>query len=77
MNTLDATVGGSTEMASVLVKAEATETRTILNLQDLRTAFQDEQRRPRAAAGPLLASYESLLEDWTTNSGQPGDTLRP
>ena len=73
MNTLDATVGGSTEMASVLVKAEATETRTLLNLQDLRTAFQDEQRRPRAAAGPLLASYESLLEDWTTDSGQPGD----
>ena len=73
MNTLDATVGGSTEMASVLVKAEATETRTLLNLQDLRIAFQDEQRRPRAAAGPLLPSYESLLEDWTTDAGQPGD----
>ena len=77
MNTLHETVGGSTEMASVLVKAEATETRTLLNLQDLRAAFQDEQRRPDAAAGPLLASYESLLEDWTTDSGQPGDSYDP
>ena len=39
MNTLDAAVGGSTEMASVLVKSEATETRTLLNLRDLTTAF--------------------------------------
>ena len=77
MNTLDAAVGGSTEMASVLVNAEATETRTLLNLQDLRTAFQDEQRRPRAAAGPILASYESLAEDWITDSGQPGDNYAP
>ena len=73
MDTLDAAVGGSTEMASVLVKAEATETRTLLNLQDLRTAFQDEQRRPQAAAGPIQTSYELLVEDWTTDSGQPGD----
>ncbi|MCY4582173.1 MAG: MMPL family transporter [Chloroflexi bacterium] len=73
MDTLDAAVGGSTEMASVLVKAEASETRTILNLQDLRLAFDDEQSRPRAAAGPLVTSYELLLEDWITRSGQPGD----
>lgn len=77
MNTLDAAVGGSTEMASVLVNAEATETRTLLNLQDLRTAFQDEQRRPRAAAGPIQTSYELLVEDWITNSGEPGDKYDP
>lgn len=77
MNTLDAAVGGSTEMASVLVKAEATGTRTILNLQDLRLAFDDEQRRPQAAAGPLLTSYELLLEDWITESRQPGDNYDP
>ena len=52
MDTLDAAVGGSTEMVSVLVKAEATETRTLLNLHDLEAAFADDERRPRAAAGP-------------------------
>ena len=77
LNTLDAAVGGSTEMASVLVKAEATETRTLLNLQDLRIAFQDELRRPRAAAGPILTSYESLVQDWSTDSGEPGDNYDP
>ena len=73
METLDAAVGGSTEMASLLVKAEATETRTVLNLRDLASAFQDETRRPNAAAGPILASYELLARDWTHDSGEPGD----
>ena len=77
METLDAAVGGSTEMASVLVKAEATETRTMLNLRDLTTAFEDEGRRPRAAAGPMHASYESLARDWTHDSGAPGDNYDP
>ena len=73
LNTLDSSVGGSTEMVSVLLEAEATETRTLLNMQELRVAFQDETRRPRAAAGPLITSFELLVQDWTTDSGQPGD----
>ncbi len=73
MDTLDAAVGGSTELASVLIKAEATETRTLLNLEDLTAAFADESRRPGAAAGPIQASYVLLIEDWTTESGEPGD----
>jgi len=77
METLDATVGGSTEMASVLVAAEATGTRTLLNLHDLRTAFEDERRRPPAAAGPILVSYELLVNDWTEKSGAPGDSYDP
>ena len=77
METLDAAVGGSTELASVLVRAEATETRTLLNVQDLTTAFEDEQRRPRAAAGPMEASYESLVRDWTDDSGESGDKYDP
>ena len=77
METLDATVGGSTEMASVLVTAEATETRTLLNLRDLRTAFDDETRRPPAAAGPIQVSYELLVNDWTEDSGAPGDKYDP
>ena len=64
-------------MASVLVKAEATETRTYLNLHDLRLAFEDEQTRPRAAAGPIQASYELLVHDWTEDSGEEGDKYDP
>ena len=73
LNTLDSSVGGSTEMVSVLLEAEATETRTLLNMQELRAAFQDEAHRPQAAAGPLVTSFEMLVNDWTTDSGRPGD----
>ena len=77
MNTLQAAVGGSTELASLLVKAEATETRTLLNLDDLTTAFEDEARRPGAAVAPIQASYYSHLRDWIDDSGQPGDRYNP
>ena len=77
LETLDAAVGGSTEIASVLVKAEASETRTLLNLHDLTTAFEDEQRRPQAAAGPIQVSYGLLVRDWTEDSGEPGDKYDP
>ena len=77
METLDAAVGGSTELASVLVRAEVTETRTLLNVQDLSDAFADPQRRPQAAAGPMEASYASLVRDWTHDSTEPGDRYDP
>ena len=77
MNTLEAAVGGSTEVASLLVKAEATESRTLLNLHDLTSAFEDEQRRPRGAAGPIHGSYERFVYDWTNDSGEPGDKYDP
>ena len=73
MNTLEASVGGSTELASVLLRAEATETRTFLNLQDLAAAFETEEHRPGAAAGPIQASYYSYLIDWIDDSGEAGD----
>ena len=77
MNTLEAAVGGSTEVASLLVKAEATESRTLLNLRDLTRAFEDEQFRPRAAAGTIQGSYERFVHDWTNDSGEPGDKYDP
>ena len=77
METLEAAVGGSTEQARVLVKAEATETRTLLNVGDLTSAFEDERRRPLAAAGPMEATYESLARDWIHDSGEPGDNYDP
>ena len=77
METLEAAVGGSTEQARLLVKAEATETRTLLNMRDITDAFEDEQRRPQAAAGPMEATYESLARDWTHDSGDPADNYDP
>ena len=77
LNTLDSAVGGSTEMASVIVKSEATETRTLLNIRDLEASFEDAALRPAAAAGPILASYELVVRDWTTDSGEPGDKYDP
>ncbi len=77
LNTLEAAVGGSTEMATILVKGEATETRTLLNLQDLESGFADEERRPKAAGGPIIASYELTVRDWVTDSGEPSDKYDP
>ncbi len=77
LNTLEAAVGGSTEMATILVKGEATESRTLLNLQDLESGFADEARRPKAAGGPIIASYELTLRDWVSDSGEPGDKYDP
>ena len=77
METLDVAVGGSTELASVLLRAEATETRTLLNLEDLTNAFAIERLRPAAASGPFLVSYQLLVEDWTNDSGAPGDKYDP
>ena len=77
MNTIDAAFGGSTEMVNVLIRAEATETRTLLNLRDFTAALEDESRRPSAAAGPVQASYELLIRDWINDSGEPGDKYDP
>ena len=73
LNTLESAFGGSTEVVNVLIEAEATDTRTLLNLQDLRLAFEEERRRPVAAAGPIENSYELLVSDWVDDSGEPGD----
>ena len=77
METLDEAVGGSTEIATVLVKVEATEARAMLNLSDLTAAFADEATRPKAASGPIQESYVILVNDWTHDSGEPGDKYDP
>ena len=77
MKTLDAAVGGSTEIATALIKLEATDTRAILNLQDLTASFADEATRPGAAAGPIQKSFDLLVNDWTNDSGERGDKYDP
>ena len=77
MNTLDESVGGTTELATVLITAEATDARTMLNLREFSDAFASEATRPAAAAGPIIDSYEALVRDWTSDSGEPGDKFDP
>ncbi len=73
LETLDAAVGGSTELASLLVTAEITDSRTLLNLHDLTNPFEDERTRPSSAAEPVQKSFEDIVHDWTNDSGEPGD----
>ena len=77
LETLNAAVGGSPEIANMLLHAEATDTRTLVSLDQLTTGFADERQRPQAAAGPILASFQLLAQDWTDDSGEPGDNYDP
>ena len=77
LNSLDAAVGGSTEVVSVLVRAEVTETRTLHNLFYMTEAFEDDLSRPPAADGAMEASLPLLVLDWTTDDGTPGDRYDP
>ena len=77
LNSLDAAVGCSTEVVSVLVRAEITETRTLHNLFYMTEAFEDDLSRPRAADGAMEASLPLLVLDWTTDDGTPGDRYDP
>ena len=77
MNTLEASVGGSTEVASILIESEVTEIRTLLNLEELTTSFADDARRPAAAGGEIQSSYYGFLYDWIHDSGEAGDKYDP
>ena len=77
LDTLDAAVGGYTEVASVLVKDEVTATRTLHNLFDITEAFEDERSRPRGVEGVMETSLALLILDWTTDDGTEGDRYDP
>ena len=65
------------EITTILLEAEVTDSRTLLNLHELTTAYDDELRRPQAVAGSIQRSYEVLAHDWTEDSGEPGDKYDP
>ena len=77
LETLDAAFGGSTEAVNVLIEAEVTQARTILNLLDFTDAFQDDLRRPVGVVGDVQGSVGLLVLDWITDSGVPGDRYDP
>ena len=77
LETLDAAFGGSTEAVNVLIEAEVTQARTILNLLDFTDAFQDELRRPVGVEGDIQGSLGLVVLDWITESGLEGDKYDP
>ena len=77
LETLDAAFGGSTEAVNVLIEAEVTEARTILNLLDFTDAFQDDLRRPVGVEGDIQVSLGLVVLDWVTDSGAPDDKYDP
>ncbi|MCY4649203.1 MAG: hypothetical protein OXC98_02375 [bacterium] len=56
----------------VLVNAEVTEPRTLINLVDLNAAFDNSLRRPRGAVSGIQTSPGLVAYDWITDSGTRG-----
>ena len=77
LETLDRAFGGATEDVTVLIEAEVTQARTILNLLDFTDAFRDDLRRPRGVDGDIQASLALIVLDWITNDGTPEDRYDP
>ena len=77
LETLDTAFGGATEDVNVLIEAEVTQSRTILNLLDFTDAFRDDLRRPRGVDGDIQESLGLVVLDWITDSGTPGDKYDP
>ena len=77
LETLDAAFGGSTDPVKVLIEAEVTDDRTVRNLIDFSSAFSDDLRRPEGVVGGLQSSLGTLLVDWITDDGAPGDNFDP
>ena len=74
---LDEALGGQTEIVTVLVQAELTDDRVLRNLLTLSDAFRDELTRPTGATTDITLSLGGLLDDWLTDSGEPGDNYDP
>ncbi len=77
LDTLDAAFGGSSEDVNVVIEAEVTQSRTILNVLDFTDAFQDDLRRPTGVEGGIEASLGLVVLDWITQNGTPGDKFDP
>ena len=74
---LDEALGGQTEIVTVLVEAELTDERTLLNLLTVTEAFDDELSRPTGAASEITLSLGALFADWTIDDGTEGDVYDP
>ncbi len=74
---LDEFVGGQTETLVILIETELSDDRSVRNLLDLHNDLSDPVSRPEGLTAEAPVSLISLVEDWTTPSGEPGDNYDP
>ncbi|WP_420433130.1 efflux RND transporter permease subunit [Candidatus Poriferisocius sp.] len=71
---LEENFDGSATLMTVLVETDVDSNRAVQDLTGLHTALIDPVRRPNGIVGAPLASAGTLLADWTSQSGQAGDS---
>ena len=74
---LEENFDGRATTMTLLIEADLDTVGTVRHLFDLSSTLIDPERRPDGIAGPPIASAGTLLADWTTDSGQPGDNYDP
>ena len=77
LNYLDDNFDGSATLMTVLIETDLADSRTVRDLTSFHNILVDPTRRPDGIVGPPLASAGTLLADWTSQSGLPGDNYDP
>lgn len=70
---LEENFNGSATLMTVLIETDLDDSRAVGDLTDLHSTLVDPERRLNGIVGPPLASAGTLLNDWTSRSGQAGD----
>ena len=77
MDTLEAAVGGSAEVTNVLIKAEATESRTLLNVQDRTTPSRTKPGARRQPPGRFRHRTSCCCATGPPTAGSPATSTIP
>ena len=70
---LEENFNGSATLMTVLIETDLDDSRAVGDLTGLHSTLVDPERRLNGIVGPPLASAGTLLNDWTSRSGQAGD----
>ncbi len=69
--------GADASTVTILVEADLDTAASTRHLLDYSAALSSPDSRPEGIVGPPIASAVTLLADWSTMSGQPGDKHDP
>lgn len=70
---LEENFNGSATLMTVLIETDLDNSRAVGDITGLHSTLVDPERRLNGIVGPPLASAGTLLNDWTSRSGQAGD----